>query len=109
MFATVQLQAHRGEKARKNRVSEEKEEVDPGAQLQKRVIGNERRSYKAGSGSWRVMLFEKGAPGVVSTYAGSPYAWQSSRLGKTQLWQLYPMTFAAATNPEYAYFQHRRF
>jgi hypothetical protein len=53
MFATVQFQAHRGEKARKNRVSEEKEEVEPGAQLQKRVIGNERRSYKAGSGSWR--------------------------------------------------------
>ena len=49
MFATDQLQTHRSERAHKYGVSEEKEELEPDAQLQKRAVGNESESENAGS------------------------------------------------------------
>ena len=52
MFATEQLRAHRSESAHKYGISEGKEEVDPDAQLRRRVIGNERMSEDAGGESW---------------------------------------------------------
>jgi hypothetical protein len=48
MFATNQLQTHRSERAHTYGVSEEKEELEPDAQLQKRAVGNESESENAG-------------------------------------------------------------
>ena len=44
MFATDQLQAHRGERRSTTGVSEGKEVLNPDAQLQRRAVENERVS-----------------------------------------------------------------
>ena len=48
MFATDQLQAHRGERRSTTGVSEGKEVLNPDAQLQRRARENERVSFDGG-------------------------------------------------------------
>jgi hypothetical protein len=71
MFATDQLQAHRGERAQIEGIGR-KRRIRRGAQLQKRAVGNERRWDRRGARIGVVMRLEKGgAPRVVSTSTGS--------------------------------------